>query len=77
MLDDKSLDKISARTRARTTAGCPSRSPTTSCATIYEIMKWGPTSANSQPVRIIFVRTREGKEKLRPALEQRQYGTRR
>ena len=31
-------------------------------------MKWGPTSSNSQPVRIIFVRTQEGKERLRPAL---------
>jgi 3-hydroxypropanoate dehydrogenase len=35
---------------------------------IYDIMKWGPTSSNSQPVRIVFVRTKEGKEKLRPAL---------
>lgn len=35
---------------------------------IYEIMKWGPTSQNSQPCRIVFVRTKEGKEKLRHAL---------
>ena len=35
---------------------------------IHEIMRWGPTSTNCQPARIVFVRTRDGKEKLRPAL---------
>ncbi len=35
---------------------------------LYELMKWGPTSANSCPVRILFLRTRESKERLRPAL---------
>jgi nitroreductase len=24
---------------------------------LYELMKWGPTSANSNPARIVFVRT--------------------
>jgi 3-hydroxypropanoate dehydrogenase len=31
---------------------------------IYERMKWGPTSANCSPARIVFVRTPEAKEKL-------------
>lgn len=31
---------------------------------LYELMKWGPTSANSSPARIIFVRSPEAKEKL-------------
>ena len=35
---------------------------------IYDLMKWGPTSANSSPARILFLRTRESKERLRPAL---------
>jgi len=35
---------------------------------IHEIMRWGPTSQNSQPARVVFVRTKEGKEKLKPAL---------
>jgi len=35
---------------------------------IHEIMKWGPTWTNCQPARIVFVRTQEGKDKLRPAL---------
>lgn len=35
---------------------------------LYDLMKWGPTSANCCPVRIIFLRTRQAKERLRPAL---------
>src|SRR5262249_31216100 len=36
---------------------------------IYELMKFGPTSANSCPARILFLRTREAKDRLRPALD--------
>lgn len=28
---------------------------------IYELMKWGPTSANSSPVRIVFVKSQHEK----------------
>ena len=35
---------------------------------IYDLLKWGPTSANCSPARFVFIRTREGKERLRPAL---------
>ena len=35
---------------------------------IYDLLKFGPTSANSTPARFVFVRTREAKEKLKPAL---------
>jgi len=35
---------------------------------IFELMKWGPTSANCSPGRFLFVRSPEAKEKLRPAL---------
>ena len=31
---------------------------------VYELMKWGPTSANCSPARIIFVTTPAAKEKL-------------
>jgi 3-hydroxypropanoate dehydrogenase len=34
----------------------------------HELMKWGPTSANSQPMRILYLRSKEAREKLRPAL---------
>lgn len=36
---------------------------------IYDLTKMGPTSANMCPLRIVFVRTREGKERLKPALD--------
>jgi nitroreductase len=31
---------------------------------IYDLMKWGPTSANSSPARIVFVKSAEAKERL-------------
>jgi len=31
---------------------------------IYDLMKWGPTSANCSPARIVFVRSAEAKDKL-------------
>jgi 3-hydroxypropanoate dehydrogenase len=37
---------------------------------LYDLMKWGPTSANCCPARIVFLRTREAKERLRPALHE-------
>ncbi|MDZ4380867.1 MAG: malonic semialdehyde reductase [Parvibaculum sp.] len=35
---------------------------------LYDLMKWGPTSANMSPARIVFVTSKEAKEKLAPAL---------
>jgi 3-hydroxypropanoate dehydrogenase len=35
---------------------------------IYDLMKYGPTSANTCPARIVFVKSKEAKEKLRPCL---------
>ena len=35
---------------------------------VYDLMKWGPTSANCSPARILFLRTPEAKERLRHAL---------
>jgi 3-hydroxypropanoate dehydrogenase len=34
----------------------------------HDLMKWGPTTANSQPARILYLRSKESREKLRPAL---------
>ena len=33
---------------------------------LYDLVKWGPTSANSFPVRIVFVTTAAGKTRLTP-----------
>ncbi|HUY03455.1 MAG TPA: malonic semialdehyde reductase [Rhodocyclaceae bacterium] len=35
---------------------------------LYDCMKWGPTSANSSPARIVFVKSREAKERLLPCM---------
>ncbi len=35
---------------------------------VYDLAKMGPTSANSSPLRVAFLRSREAKEQLRPAL---------
>ncbi len=35
---------------------------------LYDLMKWGPTSANGSPGRFAFIRSREAKERLRPTL---------
>ena len=67
MLDHPSLDKIFRNARSHN-GWLPKPVTDEQLREIYELMKWGPTSSNSQPVRIIFVRTKEGKERLRPAL---------
>src|SRR5581483_7627718 len=36
---------------------------------IYDLAKLGPTSANMCPMRIVFVKSREAKERLKPALD--------
>ena len=33
---------------------------------IYDLMKWGPTSANCSPTRIIFVKSKASKDRLLP-----------
>jgi len=35
---------------------------------LYDIMKWGPTSANCSPARIVFVTSADAKAKLKPLL---------
>jgi len=68
MLDLASLDQIfrTARTH-RAWADKPVSDDT--LRALYDLMKWGPTTGNSCPARIVFVRSREAKEKLKPALD--------
>lgn len=35
---------------------------------LYDLLKWAPTSANGSPARFLFLRSREAKERLLPAL---------
>jgi 3-hydroxypropanoate dehydrogenase len=36
---------------------------------VYDLAKMGPTSANMCPMRIVFLKSKEAKEKLRPSLD--------
>src|SRR5712692_7554352 len=36
---------------------------------VYDLAKMGPTSANMCPLRIVFVKSPEAKERLKPALD--------
>jgi 3-hydroxypropanoate dehydrogenase len=52
-------------TEARTQNGYrPDPVPDDTLRQIYELMKWGPTAANSTPARLIFVRSAAGKDRL-------------
>ena len=38
-------------------------------AALYELAKMGPTSGNCNPMRVVFVKSREAKERLKPFLD--------
>jgi 3-hydroxypropanoate dehydrogenase len=66
-LDDAGLDLLFRK--ARTQNGWLDTPVTDEqLEAIYEIMRLGPTSANSCPARIVFLRTPEAKARLLPAL---------
>jgi len=66
-LDEKALDLILLK--ARTQNGwLPTPVGDDQLRAIFDIMKFGPTSANSCPARFLFVRTPEAKARLLPAL---------
>src|SRR5260221_9654995 len=64
-LDDSALDTIfrKARTQNKWFDKPVSREQ---LAALYDLMRWGPTSANCFPVRIVFVTTPAAKERLKP-----------
>ncbi|WP_144137615.1 malonic semialdehyde reductase [Paraburkholderia sp. BCC1884] len=66
-LSDQALDQLFRD--ARTHNGwLPKAVDDTVLKQLTELVLLGPTSANSSPGRFVFVKTPEGKEKLRPAL---------
>lgn len=67
MLDDKALDLLFRA--ARTQNGwLPKPVSAAQLRQLYDLMKFGPTSANCSPARIVFVTTEAGKKRLAPAL---------
>ena len=66
-LDESALETLF--TEARTHNGWQDTPvPDAVLEKLYDLVKMGPTSANCSPARFVFVRTPEGKEKLKPAL---------
>ena len=67
MTDDQMLDLMLRK--ARSHGDFTDRPvPEDALRAAHELMKWGPTSANSQPMRILYLRSKEAREKLRPSL---------
>ncbi|MBK7794285.1 MAG: malonic semialdehyde reductase [Betaproteobacteria bacterium] len=66
-LDDRALDTLFRH--ARTHNGFTAE-PVVDATLheLYDLLRWGPTAANSCPGRFVFLRSREAKERLRPAL---------
>lgn len=63
MLNDTALNTLFVQ--ARTQQGWQDKPVTDEqLQQIYDLMKWGPTSANCSPARIVFVKSPEAKEKL-------------
>jgi 3-hydroxypropanoate dehydrogenase len=67
MLSDEGLDLLFRE--ARTHKGWQDREVSeVLLQAVYDLAKWPPTSANCQPMRVVFAKSTEAKEKLRPAL---------
>ena len=67
MTDDRALDALFRN--ARTANGFLDKPVTDDqLRALYDLMKMGPTAANGQPARLVFLRSQAAKERLRPAL---------
>ena len=66
-VNDQALDTLfrEARTYSR---WLPRSVTDETLRNLYDLLKWGPTSANASPARFAFLRSKEAKERLRPAL---------
>ncbi len=66
-VDDTALDTLfrTARTYAK---WLPRPVTDETLRELYELLKWAPTSANAAPARFAFLRSKEAKERLRPAM---------
>ena len=65
LLDDQALDVIFRTARTpRTWLEQPVSEE--QLRALYDLMRWGPTSLNSFPIRIVFITTQAAKERLKP-----------
>jgi 3-hydroxypropanoate dehydrogenase len=65
--DSVSLDQLFRHARTHT-AWLPKPVPESMLREIYDLARLGPTSANTQPARFVFVISEEAKTRLLPAL---------
>jgi 3-hydroxypropanoate dehydrogenase len=66
-LPDTSLDVFFRQARTHRN-WLPTPVPDELIHQLYDLFKWGPTSANSTPARVLFLKNGEAKERLVPAL---------
>lgn len=66
-LDDAGLDLIFRDARTYN-AFAPTDIAADLLRAVYDLAKWGPTSANSTPARFLFIVSKDAKEKLAPAM---------
>ncbi len=66
-LSDDALDLLFRKARTHHT-WLPQPVSDEELRALYDLVKWGPTSANTCPARFVFLRTPEAKQRLKPAL---------
>jgi 3-hydroxypropanoate dehydrogenase len=67
VLNDQALDAIFRQARSFT-AWLPKPVPDDLLRQVYDLAKLGPTSANTMPMRVVFVKSDAAKQRLEPAL---------
>ena len=66
-LDDAALDRLFRTARTRN-AWVEETLPEATWRELYDLAKWGPTSANTSPARFVFVTSAAGKARLGPLM---------
>lgn len=69
MLSDTALDQLFRAARTFN-AWLPREVSDAQLHQLYELVKFGPTSANSSPMRLVFVKSAEAKAKLGPLMSE-------
>src|SRR5271157_1289106 len=66
-ISSDALDQLFRQARTHS-AWLPKRVPVEVLREVYELARWGPTSANSSPARFVFLESEAAKARLLPAL---------
>ena len=70
ILNDTALDQLFRSARSYSNF-LPRQIDDDTVETLYDLLKWGPTAFNAQPARYIVLRTPEAKQRLAPALSEK------